>query len=189
MKQKRTKVLSIVLMVLMIVLTSLFALKNIFYFDILVVGDSMKKTLYEGEMGFALREVFISDIKRGDIIIFERDNNVVVKRVIGVPNDHIVINEEGIFVNDNKLEEDYVTSKNKEGTFINSGAYNDLVLQDEQYFVLGDNRLESLDSRYYGAIERECISGKLKLIYARGDCTDSSCNKLKNSGFVPFKWF
>lgn len=149
----------------------------------------MRATLKEGEMGWATKEIFVGELDRQDIVIFTRDNREIIKRVIGKPNDHIKITREGIFVNNEFIEENYVTTKNKGETYIDNSSWNDIVLGEGQYFVLGDNRANSYDSRFYGPISREDITGKLTLIYARGDCTDSSCDKLINQGFVPFRWY
>lgn len=189
MKKKVVNILSIVLVTIISILSAFLLIKNIFFFEILVVGDSMRATLKEGEIGIATKEVFVSNFEKGDIIIFEKDGKEIVKRIIAEPNDHIKITSDGVYVNDEFVIENYVTSKNKKQTYLVNGLYNDLVLGENEYYVMGDNRGESYDSRYYGSITGDDITGKLRMIYARGDCTDSSCDKLKNSGFVPFRFY
>lgn len=189
-KKTLNKILKISIITFTAIVTCVLLVKRICFFDVLVVGDSMKYTLYQGEKGFALKKSFIGELKREDIVIFEKDNREIIKRVIGTPNDHVVITEEGVFVNNELIEETYVSNKNKEETFIkDSTMYNDVILQEDEYFVLGDNRSVSWDSRYFGPVNKKDITGKLKLIYARGDCTDDTCDKLVNGGFVPLKWF
>lgn len=189
-KKTLNKILKISIITFTAIVTCVLLVKRICFFDVLVVGDSMKYTLYQGEKGFALKKSFVGELKREDIIIFEKDNREIIKRVIGTPNDHVVITAEGVFVNNELIEETYVSNKNKEETFINdSTMYNDVILQEDEYYVLGDNRSVSWDSRYFGPVNKKDITGKLKLIYARGDCTDDTCDKLVNGGFVPLKWF
>lgn len=189
-KKTLNKILKISIITFTAIVTCVLLVKRICFFDVLVVGDSMKYTLYQGEKGFALKKSFVGELKREDIIIFEKDNREIIKRVIGTPNDHVVITEEGVFVNNELIEETYVSNKNKEETYIkDSTMYNDVILQEDEYYVLGDNRSVSWDSRYFGPVNKKDITGKLKLIYARGDCTDSTCDKLVNGGFVPLKWF
>ena len=189
MKKKVVNILSIVLVTIVSILSVLLLVKNIFFFEILVVGDSMRATLKEGEIGIAIKDTFVSNFDKGDIIIFEKDGKEIVKRIIAEPNDHIKITPDGVYVNGEFVEENYVTSKNKKLTYLANGYHNELTLKENEYYVMGDNRGESYDSRYYGSITEDDITGKLKMIYARGDCTDSSCDKLENSGFVPFRFY
>lgn len=165
MKEKLSKTLSIIALVLIILLTSVLTLKNILYFEIEIVGSSMKTTLNEGETGLALKSNFIDEIESNDIIIFKRDNKEVIKRVIGKPFDHIKINRDGIYINEILIEEDYLSSLNKDSTYLINGIYNDITLKEDEYFVLGDNRIDSLDSRSYGPIKEENITGKLTIIF------------------------
>lgn len=169
MKERVLKIISNVLLVLVIVLTCLFSVKNIFYFEIEVVGSSMVTTLNDGEIGLASKITYVKEIEINDIIIFKRDNKEIIKRVIGKPLDKIGINENGVYVNNQLIDESYLTKENKEGTYLLLGIYNEITLKEDEYFVLGDNRIDSLDSRSYGPIKEENIIGKLVVIYPSKD--------------------
>lgn len=79
-----------------------------------------------------------------------------VKRVIGIAGDHIVINDDGeVYLNDVKLDEQYLFEQNES----NVGYFKDVVVPKGYVFVMGDNRRESKDSRYFGCIPIEHIDG------------------------------
>jgi len=90
-----------------------------------------------------------------DIVLIKKDNNIIIKRIIGIPNDEIEIKNGYVFVNDKKVDDIFTK---------NSGIINNkLKLNFNEYFVLGDNREESIDSRYeeIGIIKKEQIIGKV----------------------------
>ena len=79
-----------------------------------------------------------------------------IKRIIGLPGDHIVITEDGeVLRNDEKLEEDYL----RDGITSRNGIYINVIVPDETVFVMGDNRLGSMDSRILGCIPSKNIDG------------------------------
>jgi signal peptidase I len=98
---------------------------------------------------------------RGEVIVFhfpEDPTRDFVKRVIGVPGDRISLRNGEVFLNGSRLEEPYITSKG------NSNA-NVVVVEEKEYFVLGDNRRGSNDSRNWGPVPEENILGKVWLVY------------------------
>ncbi len=185
--QKGIRIISTILTVMVVVLSCIMLCKNIFFFDILVIGDSMLSTLKEGEMGFATKDNFITNVNRGDIIIFEKDDREIIKRVIAKENDHIRITNEGIYINEELLVEEYVSSENLNYSFIENSKFNDVILKENEYFVLGDNRLVSYDSRYYGPITEDMITGKLKLITSYGSANEE--DYLFNRKIIPFRFY
>jgi len=132
-----------------------------------------------------------AQIRRGDIIVFRypvHPQQHFVKRVIGVPGDHVRMAERTVLVNGVPLAENYVIhtrpgfdhfrddfpladipSANMEPRWwkqmLQSVEHGELVVPAGRYFVLGDNRDESLDSRYWGFVPRENIIGRPLLIY------------------------
>lgn len=104
----------------------------------------------------------LSDIKQGDIIAFYYNNKVLLKRVIGLPGDTIDIAEDGtIYVNGEALDEPYVS----ELALGETDQEFPLTVADSRYFVCGDNRSVSIDSRStsIGCIAEENIIGKIFL--------------------------
>ena len=187
MKKKITKLVSAILSVVLIVLSCFLLVKNLFFFEVMVVGSSMDPTLVNGEMGYALNVNNLTKIERNDIIIFYHDDKEVIKRVIGEPLDKIKITDEGIYINDAFIEESYLDDESKKYTYAYFSLYNEITLKEDEYFVLGDNRSVSYDSRYYGPIKREKISGKLVLI--NGITEDTSELDNIDKEMIPWRFF
>ncbi|MBS5843452.1 MAG: signal peptidase I [Clostridiales bacterium] len=122
-----------------------------------IYGSSMSPTLQDGEIIFTVKT---SDFKPGDIAAFYYNNKILVKRIICGPGDWINIDEDGtVYVNDIRLEEPYLTEKAL-------GECNiELPYQvpDGRYFVMGDHRSTSVDSRStaVGCVAGEQIVGKI----------------------------
>lgn len=122
-----------------------------------IYGTSMNPNLYEGDIVFSAKT---KDFKTGDIMAFYYNNRVLVKRVIGLPGDVIEIRDNGdVYVNSVLLDEPYLTQKAYGSTDL---EYPYTVPQDS-YFVLGDHRDSSVDSRnsVIGCVKREEIIGRI----------------------------
>lgn len=132
----------------------------------IVDGPSMENTLIDKDQLIVDKLSYhIKDPKRFDIIIFypygKDVDDYYVKRVIGMPGETIQIKGSDIYINDELLRESY-----GKDPITNTGiAENPIELKSDEYFVLGDNREVSLDSRYeeVGAVHRDLISGKVLL--------------------------
>lgn len=85
-----------------------------------------------------------------------------IKRVIGLPGDHVEIKDGSVYINGEKLEEDYLSSDVKTES-VNGGQYLDIIVPEKTVFVMGDNRQDSIDSRKFGCIPYEKIEGKIVL--------------------------
>lgn len=124
-----------------------------------VDGVSMAPTFHNTQIVLIDKiSPLFTDYKHGDIVVFfshDKENNDYVKRVVGVPNDHVVIKDNKVYVNDEQIDENYLAK----GTSTEGKI--DLVVPKGQYFVLGDNRTISKDSRFIGTIEREDIKGRV----------------------------
>ena len=117
--------------------------------NVYINGDSMSPTLVNKQM---VKYKKTTDIKRYDIIVFKDENdNTLVKRVYGIPKDNIVVNGEKIYINNEEISDKYASSKT-------SGEAN-VTLGEDEYYVLGDNREISKDSRFFGPIKKEKIRG------------------------------
>ena len=130
-------------------------LLNLFCFDVHVVhGSSMSMSLYDGDIVIA-QKMFMNDIDRGDIIILKNRqlNELMIKRVIGLPGETVQVDESGYFyIDGNKLSYEY-----QYPTVGLEYEYTDVNLSDSEYYVVGDNRYDSYDSRYFGPIDMSNI--------------------------------
>ena len=128
-----------------------------------VIGSSMEPTLSDGDNLIVDKLTYrISDPKRFDVIVFPfqyEEGTYYIKRIIGLPGETVRIDENGnIYINGNILTENYGAA-----VITDPGiAINDVVVGEDEYFVLGDNRNHSSDSRTQavGLIKREDILGR-----------------------------
>lgn len=179
----------------------------------LLVGDFLlvDKLHYAGLPGSAHLLPY-GKIERGDIVVFYfpvDPSQFLVKRVIGMPGDHIRLRDKVVYVNGNPLQENYAIHKqwlpdgyrdnfpNQRGysrdidrrwryelsNYVNGG---ELVVPPDHYFVMGDNRDNSLDSRYWGFVPRANIVGRPLVIYlsVKGSEPGRSGDKLIHSGQI-----
>lgn len=106
--------------------------------------------------------------QRGDVIVFKApglEGEEFIKRIIGLPKEKISIKENRVYINGNILEEKYLTSDKYTGggTFLSDAK--EIVIPEGSYFVMGDNRPHSSDSRSWGFVPREDINGKAWFVY------------------------
>jgi signal peptidase I len=129
------------------------------YQPVKVEGTSMMPSLDDQERIFVNKYVYrLEPIQRGDIIVFRypRDpSKSFIKRVIGLAGDRIRIEGGEVFVNGEALEEDYVPS-----VYADQRSYPEIVVPPHSYFVLGDHRTMSNDSRDFGPVDVGFIYGK-----------------------------
>ena len=126
-----------------------------------VQGVSMEPTFENAELLLTEKISYrVSRIQRGDVVVFAApvDKKVdFIKRIIGLPGENIEIKESSIYINGLKLDESYINVPT-------SGDIN-LNLGNDEFFVLGDNRGASSDSRSFGSIKRKSMKGKVWLVY------------------------
>lgn len=129
------------------------------YQPVKVEGTSMMPSLEDQERIFVNKFVYrLEPIQRGDIVVFRypRDpSKSFIKRVIGVAGDHIRIDAGRVLVNSRPLAEDYVP-----GDYADQRSYPEIVVPANSYFVLGDHRILSNDSRDFGPVNQSFIYGK-----------------------------
>ena len=137
-----------------------------------VIGDSMMPALYNGQQILIDKFIYkLSSPKRGDVIVFQPNGNenthYYEKRIIGLPGETIQIINGYVYVNGSKLDEDDTYDLIEDPGI----AKDELILQPYEYFVLGDNRNSSEDSRSgnMGPVKKEYIIGKAWLHMAYGD--------------------
>ncbi|MBR1862160.1 MAG: signal peptidase I [Lachnospiraceae bacterium] len=124
-----------------------------------ITGSSMSPTLKNGDIVVAAN---LRRYESGEIIAFYYNNNLMVKRVIGVGGDVVSIDSDGVvYLNGEMLRENYLTEKN-------AGVYDieyPYIVPENTYFVVGDNRYMSIDSRVssVGCIDESLVAGRLVL--------------------------
>jgi len=129
------------------------------YQPVKVEGTSMMPSLADQERVFVNKFVYrLEPIQRGDVVVFRypRDpSKSFIKRVIGLSGDHIQIDAGRVFVNGRLLDEDYVPP-----AYEDERSYQEIVVPPNNYFVLGDHRSLSNDSRDFGPVNQTYIYGK-----------------------------
>ena len=129
------------------------------YQPVKVEGTSMMPSLEDQERIFVNKFVYrLEPIERGDIVVFRypRDpSKSYIKRVIGMQGDDIRIDGGQVYVNGKALDESYVPSE-----YTDQRSYPDIVVPPHCYFVLGDHRSMSNDSRDFGSVNQSFIYGK-----------------------------
>ncbi len=139
----------------------LFAGINAVSARIRVDGHSMEPTLFTGEFVIVNKMAYkLGAAKIGDVIVFHPPNNPTeeyIKRVIGLPGEHVVIRDGKVMVNDQVLEEPYINAA--------PGYEADVMVGSDGLFVLGDNRNNSSDSHSWGTVPIDNIIGKAVLVY------------------------
>lgn len=132
----------------------------------IVDGASMESNFHNNEAILVDKISFrLSPIKRGEVIIFKAPKNPVddyIKRVIGLPGEKVTIASGKVFINGSLLSEPYLASQTV--TLAGSGKTFQITVAPNQYFVLGDNRSNSSDSRDWGLVPNENIIGRAWLI-------------------------
>ena len=136
------------------------------YQPVKVEGTSMMPALTDQERIFINKFVYrfhIGEIERGDMIVFWYPNDPTksyIKRVIGTPGDMVEVDRGTVIVNRKPLREEYVPDEYRDQMSMAS-----TVVPPEQYFVLGDHRSSSNDSRMWGFVDRSDIYGKAVFVY------------------------
>ena len=130
--------------------------KHYFYSPVYVNGESMMSTLHDGD-------VMILDIigsrnasfKRFDIVVVDNGQELIIKRVIGLPGEKVEYRNHQLYINGKAIEDPYGSSRTEDF---------DVVVPKGEYFVMGDNRKNSMDSRYFGSFPKKKILGKTRFV-------------------------
>jgi len=151
----------LMLSVLIAVLVILFL-----YRPVKVEGTSMMPSLYDQERLFINQFSYkfgLGTINRGDTVVFlfpEDPSKSYIKRVIGLPGDTVAVEDGNVFVNGKQLVESYVPP-----AYRDDRSYSPTVVPPGDYFVLGDHRVSSNDSRSWGFVPRSYIYGKAVFVF------------------------
>lgn len=116
-----------------------------------VDGASMNQTLNDGDILLLYK---MAKIDRFDVVVLdeEYDNEIIIKRIIGLPGETIEIKDNKIYIDNVEMPDEYA--------YGDTSDYEKTTLGEDEYFILGDNRLISKDSRYFGPIKKSEIMGE-----------------------------
>lgn len=123
----------------------------------IVDGDSMNNTLLDGQIVILNKITYrFNDVNRFDIVVIENreDNDKIIKRIIGLPNEKIRYTDNKLYINDKLIETNLSFKKTQDFEY---------ETKNDEYFVLGDNRVVSKDSRILGNFKKEDIVGKVSI--------------------------
>ena len=139
-----------IIVLLLVILTRTFIIT-----PVRVNGTSMEKTLKNGEIMLLYK---LAKIEKEDIVVIDKtvDGSNIIKRVIAMPGQKIKCEDGIIYINDKKYADKYA--------FGITSDFKEVTLKDDEYFVLGDNRLVSEDSRYFGPVKKKHIMGKASIV-------------------------
>jgi signal peptidase I len=146
-----------------------------------IPSGAMNPTIEIGDYILAKQGLFLEKIvKRGDIVIFPFPGNqskTYIKRVIGLGGEQIEIKEKQIFIDGVPLKEPYTIFKDNRIFPMHQATRDNfapLIIPDGSIFLMGDNRDESYDSRYWGVVRKKSIRGKAVSIYWSWDSKNTS---------------
>ena len=140
-----------IVLVIIVLLIKIFVVS-----PIRVNGASMNNTLYDKDI-MILDEISyrFNDIKRFDIVVVETPDEYLIKRVVGLPGETIKYEDNILYINGKEVKENFTHKETKDF---------EAKVPKGKYFVLGDNRTNSSDSRIIGAVSKKQIKGKTSLI-------------------------
>jgi signal peptidase I len=118
-------------------------------------GGSMEPNFKDGDV-LVFAETPPTDLKRGDVIMFESGGTGLIKRIVGLPNETIAIQDGQILIDGNPLQEPYEVIPF-------TATLEPVELDSQSYYVLGDNRPESKDSRDFGPVQAAAIKGRAEI--------------------------
>jgi len=162
---------------LVLALIIAFLVRAFLFSPTVVLGESMSPTLENNDKVIINK---ISDIQRFDIVMFNApdSNEYYVKRVIGLPGDTVEVRDDVLYINGEAVDEPYLYEDREDkglfGTFTADFTLQEMTgkikVPEKSIFVLGDNRINSRDSRSFGFVPEESILGEVKFqIYPLDD--------------------
>ena len=151
--KKHREILSYLLIIVVVLL-----IKQFIVTPIRVNGSSMDTTLKDKDIMILDKISYrFSNIKRFDIVVIKLDNEYLIKRVVGLPGEIVEYKDNKLYINKKEIKENFTHQKTDDYSL-------DKKIPNGYYFVVGDNRTVSMDSRMIGLIKEEDILGKTSLV-------------------------
>lgn len=147
-------IIAYVLIIIFVILIRTFVIT-----PVRVDGDSMNNNLKDGEI--LLLKKFDKFYERFDVIVFKYGSDRLIKRIIGLPGERVYYKDNKLYINDNYVEEVMIDKKTYDFDMSQLGYE---VIPDGYYFVMGDNRINSKDSRIIGFVSEKDILGTTNFI-------------------------
>jgi len=146
-------------------------LRNFIFIPMTIEGSSMIPTFQQDDQ-IIVRTIY-NNIERFDLVVFhDSSNRTLVKRVIGLPGEEIRYESDQLYINDQKIEEKFLDNdlvNHAGGVWTSDFTLEELtgtkIVPENEYFVLGDNRRSSNDSRYFGNVPLDSIIGETSFTY------------------------
>lgn len=153
---------------ILVTIVLIFVIRTYIFSPVIVEGDSMNPTLIEGDRLFINKiGMYIGDIDRLDIVVFKGKNNThYIKRVVGMPGDRLQFKNNHLYINGELVSENYVIEDGFQRDMTLDTLYGYEKIPENYYFVLGDNRPNSMDSRQrsIGLVHESKILGASNVI-------------------------
>lgn len=144
------------------IIIAIILFRTFFFTPVRVNGLSMYSTLNNGEIMILNKINYkFNDIKRGDIVVVKTKDDKIIKRVIGLPGETLKIENNTLYIDGKERKEKYVYETTNDFDLKSLGY--DKIPKD-CYFVMGDNRNNSADSRLIGCVKKNQIEGRTKLV-------------------------
>lgn len=134
-----------------VIILTVILIRSFLITPVTVDGTSMDNTLKDGQI-LMLNKVD-SNYSRFDIVVFNYNGERLIKRVIGLPGDIVYMKENKLYINEIEVEDIYASTV--------TGDFIEEELKENEYYLLGDNRINSFDCRYFGPIKKEDIIGSV----------------------------
>lgn len=148
-----------------VILVVVILVKTFIVAPVEVNGSSMMDTLHDKDIMLLNKITYkLSDIKRFDIVVIKYEDTHLIKRVIGLPGDKIEYKDNKLYINGEYYKEKYLDKDIMMEDFKLEDIIKSDKVPDDCYFVMGDNRGESLDSRSLGVFNADEIEGKTSLV-------------------------
>ena len=153
-KEKKINKVDIASMIIIILI--IIFIKNFIFTNVMVHGVSMYDTLHDKDiMVLNIIGPKLNGYKRFDIVVIKTKDTKIIKRVIGLPGETVEYKDNKLYINGKKVKDNHGTYK--------TGDIEEIKLGKDEYYVLGDNRTDSADSRVIGPVKKSKIMGKASL--------------------------